>query len=136
MPRQGLYGLFSPNLYQESIMRISAFAAVGIAAAFASHLAIAQTANDAAASQPAVAMTKADARLHNRQLSKSVRHALYSTKGLQASNIAVLVKGGTVSLVGTVPDASQIQKAGDVAQRVPQVAAVDNRLIVEEEGAQ
>jgi osmotically-inducible protein OsmY len=55
---------------------------------------------------------------------------------LNASNIAVLVKAETVSLMGTVPVESQISIAGDVARRVAQVAAVDNRLIVEEVGAQ
>ena len=117
-------------------MRISAFIAAACSvAALVSNAAIAQGSNDAA-SQPAAAMTKADARAHNRQLSKSVRRALYSTKGLVASNVAVLVKGGTVSLVGTMADDKQIRLAGDVAKRVPQVETVDNRLIVEEEGAQ
>lgn len=117
-------------------MRISALAAACAVLALLSSTAIAQSTPDAAASQAAPATTKADVRQHNRQLSKAVRHALYSTKGLIASNIAVLVKGGTVSLVGTVPDSKQIDLAGAATQRVPQVAAVDNRLIVEEEGAQ
>jgi osmotically-inducible protein OsmY len=118
-------------------MRISALVAACTAVAvLISNVAIAQTSNNTVASQPAAGVTKAALRSQNRQLSKSVRHALYSTKGLAASNIAVIVKRGTVSLVGTVPDASQIPVAGDVAKRVPQVVAVDNRLIVEEEGAQ
>jgi osmotically-inducible protein OsmY len=116
-------------------MRISTLVATCAAVvALVSNAAIAQTSNEAVASQPAAGMTKASIRLQNRQLSKAVRRALYSTKGLNASNIAVLVKNGTVSLVGTVPDAAQIPVAGDVAKRVPQVAAVDNRVIVEEEG--
>ena len=116
-------------------MRISAlFATCTAVVALVSNAAIAQTSNDAVASQPAAGMTKASIRLQNRQLSKAVRHALSSTKGLNAGNIAVLVKSGTVSLVGTVPDASQIPVAGDVAKRVPRVVTVDNRLIVEEEG--
>jgi osmotically-inducible protein OsmY len=122
---------------QEAIMRICSLVATYVAVvALVSNAAIAQSSNDAVASQPAPGMTKASIRLQNRQLSKAVRRALYSTKGLNASNIAVLVKAGMVSLVGTVPVESQISIAGDVAKRVPQVAAVDNRLIVEEEGAQ
>lgn len=96
--------------------------------------AVSPDSNDAVASQPAAGMTKASIRAQNRQLSKAVRHALFSTKGLNASNIAVLVKNGTVSLVGTVPNAAQIPIAGDVAKCVPHVAAVDNRVIVEEDG--
>ncbi|WP_144148657.1 BON domain-containing protein [Paraburkholderia sp. BCC1884] len=117
-------------------MRISTLAATCAVLALLSNAAIAQSTSDTAASQAAPATSKADARQHNRQLSKAVRHALHSTKGLTSSNIAVLVKGGTVSLVGTVPDSKQIDVAGDVAKRVPQVSDVDNRLIVEEEGAQ
>ena len=118
-------------------MRISALVATCAAiVALVSNAAMAQSSNDAVASQAAAGMTKASIRLQNRQLSKAVRHALFSTKGLNASNIAVFVKNGTVSLVGTVPDAAQIPVAGDVAKRVPHVAAVDNRVIVEEEGGQ
>jgi len=115
-------------------MRISALiAACGTVAAFISSAAIAQATTDTAASQQA-APTKKELRAENHQLAKAVRRALYSTKGLAANNIAILVKGGTVSLVGTVPVESQIAIAGDVAKRVPHVDAVDNRLIVAEEG--
>jgi osmotically-inducible protein OsmY len=118
-------------------MRISALVvACAAVVALLSTAAIAQSNNDAVASHAGAGMTKASIRLQNRQLSKAVRHALYSTKGLNASNIAVLVKAETVSLMGTVPVESQISIAGDVARRVAQVAAVDNRLIVEEVGAQ
>ena len=118
-------------------MRILAIAAAcSVTAMLISTTAIAQTANDNAASEPAAAVTKVALRSQNRQLSKAVRHALDSTKGLNAGNIAVLVKGGAVSLVGTVVDAAQIQVASNVTKGVPNVTAVDNRLIVAEEGAQ
>jgi hyperosmotically inducible protein len=55
---------------------------------------------------------------------------------LTSTNIAVLVKGGAVALVGTVPDNSQIQLAGDAAKRVPNVQSVANRLVLEEEGVE
>ncbi|AUT75656.1 hypothetical protein C2L64_45725 [Paraburkholderia hospita] len=116
-------------------MRISTLiVACGAVAALISNAAIAQTGNDATASQPAVAVTKSALRAQNRQLSKAVRRALYATKGLTASNIEVLAKGGTVSLLGTVPVESQISMAGDAVKRVPHVKVVDNRLTVAVEG--
>ncbi|OXC72723.1 BON domain-containing protein [Caballeronia sordidicola] len=117
-------------------MQILKLTAVSSLVAFMSTVAMAQTSSDATTTQSGAPMTKMAVRAHNKQLSKAVRHSLYSTKGLVASNIAVLVKGGTVSLVGTVPDAPQIQMAADAAKRVPQVETVDNRLTVEEEGGQ
>ena len=118
-------------------MRIFAIAAVcGVTALLVSTATIAQTTNDSAPPQPTAAMTKAALHSQNRQLSKAVRRALHSTKGLNSSNIAVLVKGGTVSLVGTVTDDAQIQVAGNVTKGDANVTAVDNRLIVAEEGAQ
>jgi hypothetical protein len=63
-------------------MRIFALAATSVAVvALVSNVAIAQSSNNAVASQPAAGMTKASVHLQNRQLSKAVRHALYSTKG-------------------------------------------------------
>lgn len=70
----------------------------------------------------------------NRKLSKAVRQALDKTKGLVSANIAIVVKAGTVALVGSVPDQKQIDLAGAVAQKVPNVKSVDNRLEVDEEG--
>ncbi|MFM0220729.1 BON domain-containing protein [Paraburkholderia dipogonis] len=118
-------------------MRLSIFTVTcGLIALLSTDLVFAQTASDANAPQSTANTSKSAIRAQNRQLSKAVRHALYATKGLTSSNIAVLVKGGVVSLVGTVPDSSQIQLAGDAAKRVPQVQSVDNRLVLEEEGAQ
>ncbi|RKE39230.1 BON domain-containing protein [Paraburkholderia sp. BL23I1N1] len=111
-------------------------AACSVTAALISIPSIAQTVSDTAASQPAAATTKAALRSQNLQLSKAVRHALYSTKGLDATRISVFARGGKVSLVGTVVDEAQIQVAGDAAKRVPKVVAVDNRLIVAEDGGQ
>jgi hyperosmotically inducible periplasmic protein len=119
------------------MMRLSTFTVTcGLVALLSTDLAFAQTASDANTAQPTGSTSKSSIRAQNRQLSKAVRHALYATKGLTSSNIAVLVKGGAVSLVGTVPDSSQIQLAGDAAKRVPQVQSVDNRIVLEEEGAQ
>lgn len=117
--------------------RLSTFIVTcGLAALLSTDLVFAQTASDATTPQPVSSDSKSAIRAHNRQLAKAVRHALYATKGLSSSNIAVIVKGNAVSLVGTVPDPSQIQLAGDAAKRVPQVQSVDNRLVLEEEGAE
>ncbi|MGF6769973.1 hyperosmotically inducible protein [Paraburkholderia sp. GAS199] len=120
-------------------MRISAFmTACGAAAVFASQLvcgaAVAQTTTDAAASQTAAPASRKAVRAENHQVSRAVRHALNTTKGLTASNIAIVVKGGVVSLVGTVPVESQIALAGDVAKRAAHADSIDNRLSVAEEG--
>ncbi|MFM0206562.1 BON domain-containing protein [Paraburkholderia sediminicola] len=119
------------------MVRLSTFIVTcGLAALLSADLAFAQGASDTNAPQPIGNNSKSAIRAQNRQLSKAVRHALYATKGLISSNIAVLVKGGAVTLVGTVPDNSQIQLAGDAAKRIPNVQSVDNRIVLEEEGAE
>lgn len=116
-------------------MRSPAFAmAFSLVAALSSSVAFAQTSSEAATSPPATAANKSGTRAQNHELSKAVRHALYSSKRLRSTNIAVLAKAGEVTLVGTVPDAWQIQVAGEVARQIPNVRSVDNRLIVEEDG--
>jgi hyperosmotically inducible protein len=116
-------------------MQISHFICAGvIAAALLSSSAYAQTNSTNAGATPAPAVSdKKAVRAENRQTSKAVRHALTATKGLASANIAILVKGGVVTLVGSVPDSAQIQLAESAAKQVPQVQAVDNRLILEEE---
>jgi hyperosmotically inducible protein len=115
-------------------MRMSVLtAACSLVLTLSSGVAFAQNSSDAAAS-PSAGMTKSAKRAENHQLSKAVRHALYTTKGLVSSNIAVISKDGAVSLVGTVPTDSQIPLAGQVAQGVPNVKSVDNRIVVEDEG--
>jgi hyperosmotically inducible protein len=105
-----------------------------LAAALLSCSAYAQTSPDTTNTPAPTATDKKAVRAQNRQTSKAVRHALTATKGLVSSNIAVLVKGDVVTLVGTVPDDSQIQLAETAARTVPQVHTVSNRLILEEEG--
>ncbi|MFM0336794.1 BON domain-containing protein [Paraburkholderia fungorum] len=129
--------LFSDQRLRGNMMRLSTFTVTcGLVVLLSTNLVFAQSASDANTPEPTGSTSKSAIRAQNRQLSKAVRHALYATKGLSSSNIAVLVKGGVVSLVGTVPDSSQIQLAGDAAKRVPQVQSVDNRIVLEEEGAQ
>jgi hyperosmotically inducible protein len=83
---------------------------------------------------PSGGMTAKDARKANRALSRKVRGALVKTSGISASNINVLVKNGAVTLAGSVPDQTQIDKAGEVAKGVPGVMSVKNALVVKEPG--
>ena len=77
---------------------------------------------------------KKEIRAQNRQLAKTVRHALTHTKDLTSSGITVLARGGVVTLDGTVPTDEEIQVATNVASNVPGVHAVTNNLLMQEEG--
>jgi hyperosmotically inducible periplasmic protein len=82
---------------------------------------------EASASAPANAASGA---VSNRQLAASVRSALRSAHrhGLKSSYIRVRANGGVVTLTGVVADDSQIGLATSVAQRVPGVSSVVNKL--------
>ena len=98
--------------------------------------AYAQT-SDASAAAPAMSSatpSAKSARIANRQLAKKVRTALSKTKGLDVTSIAIRARGGNVALSGSVPDATQIEKAGTVAQGVAGVTSVKNDLTVREVG--
>jgi osmotically-inducible protein OsmY len=66
-------------------------------------------------------------------VSKKVLHAL-SKSGVNTSRINVIAKGSAVTLAGSVTDASQIDKAADVAKGVPGVTSVKNSLTFKEVG--
>jgi osmotically-inducible protein OsmY len=83
----------------------------------------AQTA-DTASAAAAVKAGKAA----NHELNRKVRHALTKTQGLDVSHIAVRVRGGAVTLEGTVPDQGQADKAGEAAKGVEGVTSVTNKL--------
>jgi hyperosmotically inducible periplasmic protein len=86
--------------------------------------------SDASAAAP----TTSSATPTNRQLAKKVRTALSKTKGIDITSIAIRAKGGSIALSGSVPDATQIDKAGQVAQGVEGVTSVKNDLTVREVG--
>ncbi|HTH62572.1 MAG TPA: BON domain-containing protein [Paraburkholderia sp.] len=65
----------------------------------------------------------------NRALSKKVMHAL-SGGHVDTSRVNVVAKGSAVTLVGSVPDPAQIDKAAAVAKGVPGVTSVKNSLSV------
>ncbi|MEI6001775.1 BON domain-containing protein [Paraburkholderia bengalensis] len=73
------------------------------------------------------------ARQANRALSKKVLQAL-SKGGVSTSRINVIAKGGQIALAGSVSDASQIDKAAQIAATVPGVTSVKNSLTFKEVG--
>ncbi|MCP3705838.1 BON domain-containing protein [Paraburkholderia sp. CNPSo 3274] len=70
----------------------------------------------------------------NHALEKKVRAALDHAKDIKVENILVRARGGAVTLEGTVPDSSQIDKATQVAQGVAGVTSVKNALSIKEPG--
>lgn len=91
----------------------------------------------ATSSQPSTAQlghrsTKV-ARKANRALSRKVLLAL-SKGGVITTGINVVAKDHAVTLEGTVADAGLVDKAGDVAKRVPGVTSVRNDLTLKEAG--
>jgi osmotically-inducible protein OsmY len=86
-----------------------------------------------AAAQHNVNQSKAalkQARAANRALSRKVRSALARVNNLSVSNITVRAKDGAVTLQGTVPEQSQIDRAGEVAKGVEGVTSVRNALTI------
>ncbi|WP_028207207.1 BON domain-containing protein [Paraburkholderia nodosa] len=70
----------------------------------------------------------------NHALEKKVRAALEHAKDIKVENIVIRARGGAVTLEGTVPDSSQVDKAAQVAQGVPGVTSVKNALTIKEPG--
>jgi osmotically-inducible protein OsmY len=75
-------------------------------------------------------MTAKDTRAANRALRRKVYAAIVKHREITAGDISVVAKGGAVTLNGTVVDASQIDKVAEIAQGVPGVTSVTNRLTV------
>ncbi|HTH60855.1 MAG TPA: BON domain-containing protein [Paraburkholderia sp.] len=110
-------------------MKFTQFCGIAIAAAaLATIPTLAQADNDAAAtSAPAVKKTSHS---QNLKTERTIRKALTRTKGLDASNILVVIRHGAISLDGSVPEASQIQLAQNAAEQVSQGLTVNNHLSV------
>jgi hyperosmotically inducible periplasmic protein len=70
----------------------------------------------------------------NHALERKVRAALDHAKDIKVENILVRARDGAVTLEGTVPDASQVDKAAQVAQGVAGVTSVKNALTIKEPG--
>lgn len=71
----------------------------------------------------------------NRALSRKVRAALAKDKNLSVTDVNVRAKDGAVTLQGTVPDQSQIDRAAEIAKGVAGVGSVKNALTVRAPGA-
>ncbi len=67
----------------------------------------------------------------DKALVRQIRRQLVKTKGIDASNLMVAAKGGTVLVRGAVSDAKQVSRIVDAVRGVPGVKAVVNELIVQ-----
>jgi hyperosmotically inducible protein len=67
----------------------------------------------------------------DKALAKQVRRQLVRTKGVDASEVMVGVKDGTVLLRGRLDDAEQRERVESVVKAVPGVKSVDNQLSVQ-----
>jgi hyperosmotically inducible periplasmic protein len=89
----------------------------------------------AASNETAVAasgsMTAKDIRKANHALRSKVYAAIAKHKEISAGDISVVAKGGTVTLNGTVVDASQINTVTEVAKGVEGVTSVTSKLTVQ-----
>jgi len=65
------------------------------------------------------------------RIKEDVSEALYRHHGIDASEIEVAVKAGTVTLTGTVPDRSAKRLAEDIAEGCTGVTNVSNLLMVD-----
>lgn len=87
------------------------------------------------ASSGAAAPSAKAMRIANRKLAKQVRAALTKAKpALPMTDITVIAKGGVVSLTGSVPSQDQSAQATTVAQGVPGVSSVNNKLSIKQPG--
>jgi osmotically-inducible protein OsmY len=83
----------------------------------------------------AMAASGAPSRATVKKADRALRRKIYAAIGkhreISAGNISVIAKDGTVTLHGTVTDASQIDKVAEIAKGVPGVTSVINKLTVQ-----
>ncbi|MFJ1211888.1 BON domain-containing protein [Burkholderia pyrrocinia] len=84
-----------------------------------------------AASAAGSVVAPVSTRKANRALRRKVYAAIGKHKKISAGNISIVVKGGAVTLSGTVTDASQVNEVGEIAKGVPGVTSVTNKLVVQ-----
>ncbi|WP_322056382.1 BON domain-containing protein [Paraburkholderia sp. J63] len=70
----------------------------------------------------------------DRTLSKAVRAAMQKERGLDTTGVAIRAHEGEVTLKGSMPNADQIATAQRIAQSVPGVVSVTNKLVVAPHG--
>ncbi|WP_112175276.1 BON domain-containing protein [Paraburkholderia unamae] len=81
---------------------------------------------------PDRATTAKEQRKANRKLGADVRRAL-ERAGIDASSVVVQANAGAVTLIGAVPDTTQIARAESIARGVAGVTAVNNKLTIRPE---
>ncbi|NIF51735.1 MULTISPECIES: BON domain-containing protein [Burkholderiaceae] len=81
-------------------------------------------------SRPGVAAPAPRRNRSDTQLVRDVRRAFTRTPGLNSASIHVESRHAFVTLTGSVPQRSQIERAGSAARSVQGVRAVSNRLTV------
>lgn len=84
----------------------------------------------AASAMAASGMVAPTGRKADRALRRKVYAAIGKAKEISAGDISVSAKDGAVTLNGSVTDASQIAKVEAIAQGVPGVTSVTNKLTV------
>ncbi|ORT83170.1 BON domain-containing protein [Burkholderia puraquae] len=107
-------------------------AALALVAVTSAHATGDQAASTVATGSVGVAdkkVTKAE----NLRLQKGVIRALSGTRGLNATNIAVIARRGEITLRGSVVDSRQAEVATAVASSVSGVSAVKNDLMIRPE---
>ncbi|MBY4714910.1 MULTISPECIES: BON domain-containing protein [Burkholderiales] len=73
----------------------------------------------------------AGTRKANRALRRKVYAAIGKYKKISAGNVSVVVRGGAVTLSGTVTDAAQVNEVAQIAKGVQGVTSVTNKLTVQ-----
>ncbi|WP_244832000.1 BON domain-containing protein [Caballeronia sp. TF1N1] len=111
-------------------IRMAVVTLCGMALLSASMTGFAQNASDSGAMVASSAAPASNNKAANRKLAKDVRRALSRTKDVSVANINVRALNGVVTLAGTVPDESQIDKATKSAQGVAGVTSVKNALTI------
>ncbi|WP_158906685.1 BON domain-containing protein [Burkholderia sp. L27(2015)] len=122
---------------ENGLIRHSILVAILLTASAAPVVTFAQTGSDTTAApttsgnvtQP---ITRKEYRKANHALEKRVRTALIKAK-VDPVSVTVLAKGGAVTLVGSVPQTDQVDRAGNATKSVAGVTSVDNRLIQSDE---
>jgi hyperosmotically inducible protein len=101
----------------------------GVVIMVACHAAAQPNAASASVSATTTASSTQAIKTYNRKLRRDVLHALAKSRELDAQQtISARVSGGAVTLTGWVSSADQIDKAGAIAQAVPGVKSVNNRI--------
>ncbi|MGF6773793.1 hyperosmotically inducible protein [Paraburkholderia sp. GAS199] len=112
-----------------------AVTALAYTPAFAADAAAAASDTTAATTQQA-APTKKTVRASNRAFSKTVQRAIFKTKGLEETSIAVFgnAKTGHVTLAGQIESQDQEGVAIGAAKKVQGVTSVSSKLTLRSEG--